>query len=80
MILMKVGGGAEVNLEGIAADLAALGEPAVVVHGANAARDDLVSLLKSNRFRPRLTDGGFVDSSPVVVRYRLYDDSESPAR
>jgi acetylglutamate/LysW-gamma-L-alpha-aminoadipate kinase len=45
MILMKVGGGAEVNLEGIAADLAALGEPAVVVHGANAARDDLAERL-----------------------------------
>ena len=49
-------------------------------NATDAARDDLVSLLKSNRFRPRLTDGGFVDSSPVVVRYRLYDDSESPAR
>ena len=41
MILMKVGGGAGVNLEGIASDLATLREPAVVVHGANAARDEL---------------------------------------
>jgi acetylglutamate/LysW-gamma-L-alpha-aminoadipate kinase len=45
MILVKVGGGAGVNLEGIALDLAGLGEPAVVVHGANAARDDLAARL-----------------------------------
>jgi acetylglutamate/LysW-gamma-L-alpha-aminoadipate kinase len=45
MILVKVGGGAGVNLEGIALDLADLGEPAVVVHGANAARDDLAARL-----------------------------------
>ena len=37
------------------------------------AQDDLVSLLKSSRFRPRLTDGRFADSLPVVVRYHLYD-------
>jgi len=37
------------------------------------ARSDLTSLLKSSRFRPRLTDGRFADSSPVVVRYHLYD-------
>jgi hypothetical protein len=37
------------------------------------ARSDLASLLKSSRFRPRLTDGRFADSSPVVVRYHLYD-------
>ena len=41
MILLKVGGGASINLEGIASDLAELHEPAVVVHGANACRDEL---------------------------------------
>lgn len=41
MLLLKVGGGESVNLEGIATDLAELGEPAIVVHGANHARDDL---------------------------------------
>jgi acetylglutamate/LysW-gamma-L-alpha-aminoadipate kinase len=40
-LLLKVGGGARINLEGIASDLAALGEPAIVVHGANATRDEL---------------------------------------
>ncbi len=37
------------------------------------ARSDLVNLVKSSRFRPRLTDGRFADSSPVIVRYHLYD-------
>ena len=41
MLLVKIGGGAAINLEGIAADLAETSEPFVVVHGANALRDDL---------------------------------------
>jgi acetylglutamate/LysW-gamma-L-alpha-aminoadipate kinase len=45
MILVKVGGGASVNLAGIADDLATLGERVVVVHGANAARDQLARKL-----------------------------------
>lgn len=49
MILVKVGGGAEVNLEGIAADLADLREPVVVVHGGNAARDALAERLGAGK-------------------------------
>ena len=45
MYILKVGGGAAINLEGIAQDLAGLSEPAVVVLGANAARDDLARRL-----------------------------------
>jgi acetylglutamate/LysW-gamma-L-alpha-aminoadipate kinase len=45
MILVKVGGGASVNLKGIAEDLATLEERALVVHGANAARDELARKL-----------------------------------
>lgn len=41
MNIIKVGGGEAINLAGIAADLAELGEAAVVVHGANALRDGL---------------------------------------
>jgi acetylglutamate/LysW-gamma-L-alpha-aminoadipate kinase len=41
MLLLKIGGGASVNLGGITADLAELGKPFVVIHGANALRDDL---------------------------------------
>lgn len=40
-----MGGGSAINLPGIAADLAELAEPAVVVHGANALRDDLAERL-----------------------------------
>jgi len=38
---------------------------------SEAGQADLVSLLKSSRFRPRLTDGEFADATPVVVRYYL---------
>jgi [amino group carrier protein]-L-2-aminoadipate 6-kinase len=49
MILVKVGGGARVNLEGIASDLSEIGEPAVVVHGANACRDELAERLGARK-------------------------------
>lgn len=44
-LIVKVGGGAGINLAGIAADLASLTGPVVMVHGANAARDDLARRL-----------------------------------
>ena len=45
MRIIKVGGGASINLEGVVKDLAELAEPAVVVHGANALRDELAAKL-----------------------------------
>jgi len=45
VLLLKVGGGASINLEGIARDLAGLDESVIVVHGANACRDDLAARL-----------------------------------
>lgn len=45
MIIVKLGGGAGINLEGAAEDLAGLGEPFVLVHGANALRDELAAKL-----------------------------------
>ncbi|NOT09631.1 MAG: acetylglutamate kinase [Gemmatimonadales bacterium] len=45
MLLVKIGGGAAINLDGIAVDLAALPGPVVVVHGANALRDRLAAQL-----------------------------------
>ena len=45
MVLVKIGGGAAINLDGIAADIAAVPGPGVVVHGANAARDRLPGTL-----------------------------------
>jgi len=41
MIIVKIGGGSTINIPGVIEDLAALDEPYVVVHGANALRDKL---------------------------------------
>lgn len=41
MIIVKIGGGAAINLKGIVADLAELNEPFIIVHGANALRDQI---------------------------------------
>ena len=41
MIIVKIGGGVGINLQGIIEDLAQLREKFVVVHGANALRDRL---------------------------------------
>jgi acetylglutamate/LysW-gamma-L-alpha-aminoadipate kinase len=45
VLLIKIGGGEAINLEGIADDIAELSEPAIIVHGANALRDALASRL-----------------------------------
>ena len=41
MIIIKIGGGAGINLQGIVGDLAQLREKFIIVHGANALRDKL---------------------------------------
>ena len=43
MIIVKIGGGREVNLQGIVQDLAGLTERFVIVHGANAVRDEIAA-------------------------------------
>ena len=45
MYIVKIGGGASINLEGIVQGLAELDAPFVVVHGANALRDELAARL-----------------------------------
>lgn len=45
MILVKVGGGEGINLAGVAEDLSGLSEPVILVHGANALRDQLAERL-----------------------------------
>jgi [amino group carrier protein]-L-2-aminoadipate/L-glutamate 6-kinase len=45
MIIVKIGGGSDINIPGIIADLAGLDEPYVIVHGANALRDRLAEAL-----------------------------------
>jgi acetylglutamate/LysW-gamma-L-alpha-aminoadipate kinase len=45
MIIIKIGGGRDINIQGIIADLAALSEKFIIVHGANALRDKLAENL-----------------------------------
>lgn len=53
MIIIKIGGGREINLNGIAKDLASVKEQFIIVHGANAARDELA--LKLNKQKRVIT-------------------------
>ena len=48
MLLIKIGGGATINLPGIIADLAPIQEPTILVHGANALRDEVAKKLGSS--------------------------------
>ncbi len=41
MLIIKVGGGTDINIPGIVNDLAALDDPFIVVLGANALRDNI---------------------------------------
>jgi len=45
MMLIKIGGGAAINLEATIADLATLQQPLLIVHGANVLRDQLAERL-----------------------------------
>ena len=49
MIIIKVGGGAALNLQGVVEDLARIDTPALVVLGANAERDRLAERLGTPR-------------------------------
>lgn len=43
MIIVKIGGGKEINLEGVVRDLAGVKDRFIIVHGANAIRDAIAS-------------------------------------
>jgi len=43
MIIIKIGGGRDVNLKGVVQDLATLTERFIIVHGANAVRDEIAA-------------------------------------
>ena len=45
MLLIKIGGGNDLNLKAIISDLATLDDKFIIVHGANALRDDLAKKL-----------------------------------
>jgi hypothetical protein len=43
-----------------------------------ATKNDVVHLVARSRFRPRITDGLIVDTSPIVVRYHLSSSQPDP--
>lgn len=45
MYIIKIGGGASINIEGIIEDLAVIEKPFIIVHGANALRDEIAKKL-----------------------------------
>jgi acetylglutamate/LysW-gamma-L-alpha-aminoadipate kinase len=45
MIIVKIGGGSQINIAGIIEDLSGIAEQYVIVHGANALRDKLADNL-----------------------------------
>jgi len=47
MIIIKIGGGRDINLAGIAAGISELEGPVIIVHGANALRNELAEKLGS---------------------------------
>ncbi|MCP4221530.1 MAG: [LysW]-aminoadipate kinase [bacterium] len=49
MIIVKVGGGNAINLQGVINDLANVDEKFIIVHGANASRDALAERLNQPR-------------------------------
>ena len=60
MLILKIGGGLEMNLESIAMDLKTLDEPVIVIHGGNRLRDELAKKLGVEVSRVRSVSG--VDS------------------
>src|SRR4030043_1714087 len=49
MIIIKIGGGAGINLQGVIQDRAKLREKFIIVHGANALRDKLADELGQHK-------------------------------
>jgi hypothetical protein len=55
------------------------GRAVQIVGAADATKrdvDDLVGIIKRNRFRPRLTEAGFEATAPVALRYYVYRAAE----
>ena len=45
MLIIKIGGGKEIKIRGIIKDLSGMKEQFIIVHGANALRDELAERL-----------------------------------
>ncbi|MFZ5946940.1 MAG: [LysW]-aminoadipate kinase [Stygiobacter sp.] len=49
MYIIKIGGGKEINIKGIISDLSTLNEKFIIVHGANALRDELAQRMNCQK-------------------------------
>ena len=49
MIIVKIGGGKDINIRGIISDLSTLDEQYIIIHGANALRDKLIEDLNAEK-------------------------------
>ena len=75
MLLIKIGGGKELNIKGIITDLAALNEKFIIVHGANALRDELAKNLNyEKRIVTSLSgyDSVFSDETTIDLAMMAY--------
>jgi len=69
MLILKIGGGDQINLAAIAKDLSELKEPCIIVHGANSLRDRLAQDLGFEKqvvtslsgYSSVLSDDGMID-------------------
>jgi acetylglutamate/LysW-gamma-L-alpha-aminoadipate kinase len=75
VVIVKLGGGRTLNVEGMARDLAGLDERAILVHGANALRDELAEKLGVTR-RTIVSASGyesvFTDESTIDLQLMAY--------
>ncbi|MBI5731322.1 MAG: [LysW]-aminoadipate kinase [Ignavibacteriales bacterium] len=75
MLLIKIGGGKDLNLVGIVKDLASLNEKFIIVHGANALRDELAQKLNiQKRIVTSLSgyDSVFSDENTIDLAMMAY--------
>jgi acetylglutamate/LysW-gamma-L-alpha-aminoadipate kinase len=49
MIILKIGGGKDINIQGIISDLAESDDQFIIIHGANALRDKIAEELNAQR-------------------------------
>ena len=67
MMLIKIGGGEQINLEAVIADLAALEQPFMIVHGANVLRDQLAQQLNIAPDQPLLVAGATGNNEEALI-------------
>ena len=75
MIIIKIGGGRDINAEGIIKDLSKLEEKFIIIHGANSLRDELA--LKLGQQKKVITsvsgyDSVFSDESAIDTMMMAY--------